>query len=397
MKFIHMADCHVGAWRDPKMKVLTHEAFSQAINESLSEEPDFVLIAGDLFNTAIPGIDSLKVVVSGLQKLKQANIPVYAIAGSHDSSPSGKTMLDVLEEAILLRDVMRGGVNDGKLKLTYTEDVKTGVKITGILGRRGSLDKQYYEDLDRASLEIEKGEKIFMFHTSIAELKPKELEKMDAQPASFLPKNQNYYAGGHIHIAENTSLPGYTNIVYPGPLFPASFGELEKLGSGSYCVVEDWKMTRKELLLKPIIKINIDAKNKTPEELYLTVDAALKEKMSDALVLIRLHGEMREGKIGDIDFRRLIDKAYKAGAYFVMKSTTKLTSKEYEEISVATSTPAKIEEQLITGNLGKTSLTAEEERELIYNLMQTLSQETQDGEKKYEYESRVTSEAQKHL
>lgn len=392
-----MADCHVGAWRDPKMKALTHEAFSQAIEESLAEEPDFVLIAGDLFNTAIPGIDSLKVVVSGLQKLKQANIPVYAIAGSHDSSPSGKTMLDVLEEATLLRNVMRGTVKEGKLVLKYTEDPKTGVKITGILGRKGSLDKHYYEDLDRASLEAEKGEKIFMFHTSIAELKPKELEKMDAQPASFLPKNQNYYAGGHVHITEDTSLPGYTNIVYPGPLFPASFGELEKLDNGSYCVVKDWKLSRKNLQLKPTIKINIDAQNKTPEELYAAVDSELKEKMSDALVLMRLHGEMREGRIGDIDFRRLIDKAYKAGAYFVMKSTTKLTSKEYEEISVATSTPKKIEEQLITEQLGQTSLSAEEERELIYNLMQTLSQEANDGEKKYEYEERVKTEAQKHL
>lgn len=397
-----MADCHVGAWRDPKMKALTHEAFTRVITESLAEQPrpDFVLIAGDLFNTAIPGIDSLKIVVAGLQKLKQAHIPVYAIAGSHDSSPSGKTMLDVLEEAKLLRDVMRGSVEDDKLVLRYTTDEKTGVKLTGILGRRGSLDKHYYEDLDRESLEKEAGEKIFLFHTSIAELKPKELEKMDAQPASFLPKNHNYYAGGHVHITEDTSLPGYTNIVYPGPLFPASFSELETLGSGYYCVVDNWKMTRKKLLLKTTINIDVDAKNKTPEKISEEMRSALEKHANavhDALVLIRIHGEMSEGKIGDIDFKQIVDKAYNAGAYFVMKSTTKLTSKEYEEISVATSTPAKIEEQLITEHLGQTSLPVDEERELIHKLMRTLSQESGDGEKKYEYEERVVAEAKKSL
>ena len=80
-----------------------------------------------------------------------------------------------------------------------------------------------------------------------------------------------------------------------------------------------------------------------------------------------------------------------------MKSTTKLTSKEYEEISVSTSTPGKIEEQLINAHLGQTSLPATEEKELILKLMRTLSQEALDGEKKYEFEERVVEEAKKYL
>ena len=75
----------------------------------------------------------------------------------------------------------------------------------------------------KEALEKEEGFKIFMFHTALTELKPKELDKMDSAPVSFLPRNFDYYAGGHVHIVKEASLDGYKNIVYPGPLFPNNF------------------------------------------------------------------------------------------------------------------------------------------------------------------------------
>ena len=161
MTFAHLADVHIGAWRDPKMKELAITAFEQAVDTILQRGVDFVLIAGDLFNTSVPPLDQVKRTVTQLRRLKEKQIPVYAIAGSHDYSPSGKTMLDVLEEAELLVNVMKGCVGDGgKLKLKLIQDPKTQIKLTGILGRAGSLDKHYYEDLDRESLEQEPGKKI---------------------------------------------------------------------------------------------------------------------------------------------------------------------------------------------------------------------------------------------
>lgn len=388
MKFVHVADCHIGAWRDPKMKQLTHDAWMAFVDEAIAENPDFIVLAGDFFNTAIPGIESLKDAVIGLQKIKEAQIPVYAIAGSHDFSPSGKTMLDVLEEAELLKDVMRGGVKNDKLVLTWTQDPKTGIKMTGILGKRGSLDKHYYEDLDRETLENEPGEKIFLFHTSIAELKPKELEQMDAYPASFLPKNCDYYAGGHVHITEDISLPGYKNIVYPGPLFPASFGELEKLGCGSYCVVENWQMTRKQLMLKPTQNISFDAQHKTPREVEEELIQELQDNLTNTIVLLRVQGEL-DGPPSSINFRNVFSTAYERGAYFVMKNTVKLTSKDYEEIHVTQSTPEKMEQDLLAEHLKP------EQRAFAEQLMTVLSQPQLDGEKKYSYEERVQKAAQK--
>jgi len=218
MKFAHLADCHIGGWREPELKNLNLEAFQKAIDACIEENVGFILIAGDLFATALPSIDTMKEVASQLEKLRNQDISVYVIPGSHDFSPTGKTMLDVLEKAGLCENVFK--FEDGKLKFTID---KTNTKITGLLGRKGALEKTDYTALNKEELEKEPGFKIFMFHTAIEELKPKELEKIEAQSLSLLPKNFNYYAGGHLHYKQSIKKEGYGLITYPGPLFPDNF------------------------------------------------------------------------------------------------------------------------------------------------------------------------------
>ena len=119
MKYAHIADCHIGSWREPKLRDASVKAFNLALDKCAEENVDFILIAGDLFNTAIPPIDQLKETVKKLKQLKEKNIPIYGIAGSHDFSPSGKTMLDVLEEAGLWIDVAKADeIKDDKGNIT---------------------------------------------------------------------------------------------------------------------------------------------------------------------------------------------------------------------------------------------------------------------------------------
>ncbi|HLD86479.1 MAG TPA: metallophosphoesterase, partial [Candidatus Nanoarchaeia archaeon] len=99
MRFAHMADCHIGSWRDPKLKDISTHAFVRAIDLCIKKQVDFIIIAGDLFNTSFPRLDNLKIVVQKFKQLKDLGIGVYIVPGSHDYSPSGRTMLDVLEEA----------------------------------------------------------------------------------------------------------------------------------------------------------------------------------------------------------------------------------------------------------------------------------------------------------
>ena len=38
MKFTHMADCHIGSWRDPKLKDISTHAFVKAIDISIKKK-----------------------------------------------------------------------------------------------------------------------------------------------------------------------------------------------------------------------------------------------------------------------------------------------------------------------------------------------------------------------
>src|SRR3989339_293238 len=329
MKFAHLADCHIGSWRDPKLRDVSTKAFIRAIDICIERNVDFILISGDLFNTSLPAIDNLKQAVVKLKELKDRNIPVYAIAGSHDFSPSGKTMLDVLESAGLLINVAKGKEEEGKLKLNFTIDEKTGAKITGLLGKRDGLEKSFYLHLDREELEKEEGYKIFMFHSLLSEFKTKELEKAESQPLSLLPKNFNYYAGGHPHIVFKAEEKGYGLIAYPGPLFPNNFKELEELQRGGFYIIEDGKLEWQPIQIYNVHKIEINCSHKTAEEIEKEIFDEIKgREFNDTIVTIRLEGVLENGKPSDINFKEIFGKLYEKSAYFVMKNTNALTTKE---------------------------------------------------------------------
>jgi DNA repair exonuclease SbcCD nuclease subunit len=399
MKFAHMADVHLGSWREPKLRELNTKAFVKAIGLCLSHEVDFVLISGDLFNTSLPPIESLKLAVTELKRLKDKGIPVYTIAGSHDFSPSGKTMLEVLEEAELVRNVFRGDVMEGRLNLDFTVDAKTGAKITGMIGKKGMLEKKHYEALITENLEQEDGFKIFLFHTALAELRPEELEKMDAAPLSMLPKGFDYYAGGHVHIVKEASVGGYNNLVYPGPTFPNSFAELEKLGSGGFYIYDDGKLSYEKLKLCDVVPIVVNCNGKTPLQVTENILDALQElDVAGAIVLLRLFGTLETGKTSEIDTAKVFETAQLRGAYFVMKNANKLSSKGFDEVRVIADTTEEAEKMVIAEHVGQVKsmdITADDEKLLVVKLMNLLDVEKEEGEKQADYESRVAAEADK--
>ncbi len=394
MKFSHLADCHIGSWRDEKLTNLSTEAFIRALDISCQEQVDFILIAGDIFNTSLPAIEKLKTATKKLREVKEKGIPVYVIPGSHDFSPTGKTMLDVLEQAGLFVNVVKGTVTeDNKLKLSFTLDKKTGAKITGLLGKKGCLERKYFEHLDTTNLEQEDGFKIFMFHTAIAELKPKELEQMDATPLSFLPKNFAYYAGGHVHIVKHAQLEGYRNIVYPGPLFPNSFSEIEKLGHGGFYLYNNGMLCYIPIILHPAISVNIPANNESATEVQRKVEKELEAgDVHDAIVTIRVCGELNEGKASDIDFTIIRKKLEEKGAYFVMKNTTHIKSKEFEEIKIHAENTTAIEQKIMEEHAAQfqsSELSQDEQEAITRTLLLMLDAEKQEGERVIDFENRI--------
>ena len=393
MKFAHLSDCHIGGWREPRLRDANTKSFILAIEKCLQGNVDFILISGDLFNTAVPGIDSLKMAVEQLKKIKDAGIPVYFIAGSHDFSPSGKTMLDVLEHAGLAVNVARGEeLPDNRIKLHFTVDKKTGVKITGMLGKKGGLEKGYYYHLAKEHLENEPGTKIFMFHSALAELKPKYLEEMDAMAISLMPAGFDYYAGGHVHVVDRQSIGKYKNIVYPGPIFPNNFAEVEKLKHGSFVIVENGNVQHVPLIVHPTICISVDGTNKTPTEVEAEVrQQLLKNDLSNAHVTIRVSGCLRQGRPADVRWNDIFHDAYMKKAYFVMKNTNAFTSKDLEVIMVKEANVEEVETSLLQQHAGQFKFSANDV-ELAKKLMHSLSSEKVEGERNADFESRLHTE-----
>ena len=415
MKYAHLADAHLGAWREEKMRDISTLSFLTAIDTCIKERVDFILFAGDLFNTSLPSLDTLKIVTKKLKELKDNNIPFYAIAGSHDFSPSGKTMIDVLENAGLLKNVCKGRVDpeSKKVVLDFTIDEKTGAKMTGILGRKGLLDKTYYQNLSLENLEKEEGYKIFLFHTTLTELKPKHLEMLEAQPASFLPKNFNYYAGGHIHHPNQVEIEQYGVMTYPGALFPNSFAEMEKYGKGGYYIItveeksndsQNKSKNKQEVQWVPLDilkheKCIVHCQHQSPEKVAQEmVDFFRNKDLTKTIVTIRLTGILRSGKISDIDFKAIFEQLYQQGAYFIMKNTVELNSEEFSEIKISQSNPELMEEEIIKEHLQQLKIfDTEAEMHLTKSLLLALNTSKKEGENVADFQQRIESEMSKIL
>ena len=363
MKFAHLADTHLGCWKDDSLNKLAIQTFDKVMQDILEAKVDFILISGDLFDSSYPKIDILKETARILREVRDAEIPIYIIAGSHDYSPTDKTILKVFESAGLLIDVFKAGYTDeNKIKLEFTEDQATGAKITGILGRTQGTDVGLYQELDRDSLEQEEGVKIFLFHNAITELRTKETEFYESFPQSLLPKNFAYYAGGHIHKPSVLSEGPYTEplILYPGCLFPTEFREVEAAEFGGFYIIgtdEEGRMIvqKRVVHLFDVCALSYNADGKSLEtvagELTGLIDST---EMDGKIVTLRVEGEMVSGSPAAINFRDLNEQAYKNGALNFMRNTQKFTSKN----SVIKKPPigksrAEIEEKVIQENIGQ--------------------------------------------
>ncbi len=382
MKFAHLADCHVGGWREEKLNMLSIEHFRKAVDVCLDESVGFVLISGDLFDVAMPGYDVINEVAKQLARLKEEDVSVYIIPGSHDYSVTGKTAINILESADLCINVCK--FEDERLQ--FVED-KTGVKITGIPGRRGGLEKEDYKILDRRHLENENGFKIFMFHTALEEFKPADLKDVECTSYLDLPKNFSYYAGGHVHYLLDTIKEGYGKIVYPGPLFPNNFKEIEELRRGSFCVVDDkLNVERKFLELRAGV-LSFVVLGSTPGEINQKIESIIDANdFTDKIVTLRITGELETGKITDVKIREFAKKIEEKGAFYVMKNTNKLKMKDFEEVKLSGEVK-DIEKELIREHLGQFKIG--DEQRLTEGLIDLFSLEKLEGETNAAFEARI--------
>ncbi len=396
MRFAHIADCHLGAWREPRLQRLNIQAFEKAIDECIKEKVDFVLITGDLFDTAMPSIDILKVAASKLKRLQEANIACYIIPGSHDYSASGKTFLDVFENAGLFKNVARFNETDQGIKLELFK--KGNLLITGLPGKKVGLEKELIKKIKKEKEPQAGYFKILALHTMITEAKPKELEFLESISSSELPDNFNYYALGHLHKSFQKAINGKF-VAYPGPLFPTNFIEFEDLKTGSFYIINiegnnQIRAEKREIKLKEVVNLTINANNKSPEQVTLEALNKLKSIRSN-IVTLRLQGELARGKTADIHFGEIASQAAK-NYNILIKSTSALTSREFKvDVESRGKSIEQIEREVVEKYKEKAEY--KEFAPFIKELIKALDIEKQEGETNVTFEKRVADETSKVL
>ena len=233
MKFAHLADTHLGYRQFGlyEREKDFYEVFEKITDKIIEEKVDFVIHSGDLFDNSRPSPLALLTFQKCLIKLKNANIPVYAIAGNHDS---------VLRKGAIPPQVLFKKFGLKVISPINTNYMYKDVFIAGLPYYSSSQYKNLKNKLSDLSKKAANHEKsILVLHQGIDKYfnLQYELEIGD------VPDNFTYYAMGHLHNFINDDF-GEGKLVYPGSSEVWKTSELEdyrKNGKGFVIVDLDGK------------------------------------------------------------------------------------------------------------------------------------------------------------
>ena len=87
VKFLHTADWHIGRKLQGKDLLEDQQYVMNDLISKIDEtKPDFLIIAGDLYDRSVPSKEATTLLQELLVKINiECNIPIFAISGNHDS------------------------------------------------------------------------------------------------------------------------------------------------------------------------------------------------------------------------------------------------------------------------------------------------------------------------
>lgn len=87
MRFLHTSDWHLGRTLHGE-SLLEHQAsfLRWLVHLAVEREADAVLVAGDVYDRAVPPPDAVRLLDSALSRLSAAGVPVLVTSGNHDSA-----------------------------------------------------------------------------------------------------------------------------------------------------------------------------------------------------------------------------------------------------------------------------------------------------------------------
>ena len=112
MKFIHLSDLHIGK-RVNEISMIEEQEYilNQILGIIDNENPDAVIIAGDVYDKSVPTTEAVELLDSFLYRLSKRETEVFIISGNHDSSERlafGSRLID--QSGIHISPVYRGEI-----------------------------------------------------------------------------------------------------------------------------------------------------------------------------------------------------------------------------------------------------------------------------------------------
>lgn len=209
LTFLHAADLHLGApfrglralsepWAKRLLSAIP-EAYDRLINTALRHRVDFVVLAGDIFDTSRASYADYLRFFEGLKRLGEAGIPVYLCTGNHDPYTSWQN-----DFAALPDNATMFSAEHPSFALFERED-----EPLCVLGGRGYYNQAWpqgeriAEGLTRAAAEASLGARalrapfgVGVLHTGLN----LDLSKAPADPSELMRAGFDYWALGHIHM-----------------------------------------------------------------------------------------------------------------------------------------------------------------------------------------------------
>ena len=252
MRLLHTSDWHLGRQFHGASLLQEQAAAMDRIVALASEaEVDAVLIAGDLYDRAIPPAEAVQLFNDTLARLSRAGAAVVAIAGNHDShvrvsiydpllSAFGVTIRGDVRRAAepVLVTPRRGGAPVAIYPLPYLEPSVDG-PLLAALGEAGeaadSAPRLSHQEVTRRALERIRQDRasrppqrsVLVAHTFVAggetsdserELTIGNVDRVSVETfAGF-----DYVALGHLHGSQQLDGP---RVAYSGTPLPYSFSE----------------------------------------------------------------------------------------------------------------------------------------------------------------------------
>ncbi len=327
--FVHAADLHLG-YAQYGLEARRQDfdnAFKELVDKTIELNPDFMIIAGDLFHQPRPSNVTLENTIRSFKRLKDAGIAVLTVDGSHDSAPNTVTgtILYPLDSAGLIHHLPRhSGACWRKPDSCYVYGIPN---FHNKHKTEETLPKFMAENPPAPESKVFN---IMVFHGAVdlPNVKPPYIEA-ELSP-DLLPGGFNYYAAGHVHAQYQGKFKEGT-LAYSGCTETADYREAKyQKGFLKVTVNEKCEISSELFELtcpRKFIVLEQDFPGLSSEKVTELVVQSVKENDNEGAVIIpvlkgTLPAEANRGEINVGKIRNAAEKALLVHPIVQLKETS---------------------------------------------------------------------------